>query len=189
MTNLNSIYHDNTDFSVEKEFTISVFTENNIGLLNHITIIFTRRNLNINSLTTSESEIPGIYRFTITITTTRVQVEKLVKQLEKIIDVLKALVHEDKEVIFQEIALYKVPVRVPKNGVDIETLVRKNHARILSVSPHYLVIEKTGHKEETQELFDQLQPYGVLEFARSGRVAVIKSSKNLDAYLREMENK
>ena len=187
MSNPSSIYQDKSDFSVEKEFTISVFTENNIGLLNHITIIFTRRNLNINSLTTSESEIHGIYRFTITIKTTKVLVDKLVKQLEKVIDVLKAFVHEDHEVIFQEIALYKLPIQALSNGYNVEKLVRDNHARILTVQPEYIVVEKTGHKEETQLLFDKLEEHGVLEFARSGRVAIMKSMQNMDAYLKEME--
>lgn len=189
MTNTHSIYTDNTDFSKEKEFTISVFTENNIGLLNHISIVFTRRNLNINSLTTSESEIKGIYRFTVTIKTTRATVEKLVKQLEKIIDVIKAFVHEEDDIISREVALYKIPVKAASNGVSIEKLVHENGARVLTVSPHYIVIEKTGSQKETQELFDKLEPHGVLEFTRSGKVAIIRSTKNLDAYLKEMESK
>ncbi len=189
MTNIHSIYNDPTDFSREREFTISVFTENNIGLLNHITVVFTRRNLNINSLTTSESEIKGIFRFTITIKTTRDTVEKLVKQLEKIVDVIKAFVHEEKEVITQEIALYKVPVKVADNGVSIEHIVRESHARILSIEKGYIVIEKTGTQKETQKLFEKLEPHGVLEFARSGRVAVMRSMNNLDAFLKEIEKK
>ncbi len=189
MSNPTSIYHDPTDFAKEREFTISVFTENNIGLLNHITVVFTRRNLNITSLTTSESEIKGIYRFTITIRTTREQVEKLVKQLEKIVDVIKALVHEESEVIAQEIALYKVSVKANQNGFSIEQIVRENHARILSVEPGFIVIEKTGHKRETQKLFKKLEKHGILEFTRSGRVAVMRSMNNLDAFLKEIEKK
>lgn len=189
MNNPSSIYHDPTDFSREREFTISVFTENNIGLLNHITVVFTRRNLNINSLTTSESEIKGIFRFTITIKTTRDTVEKLVKQLEKIVDVIKAFVHEEKEVITQEIALYKIPVKATHNGVHVEQIVRESNARILALEPGYIVIEKTGTQKETQKLFEKLEPHGVLEFARSGRVAVMRSMNNLDAFLKEIEKK
>lgn len=189
MSNPSSIYHDPTDFSREREFTISVFTENNIGLLNHITVVFTRRNLNINSLTTSESEIKGIYRFTITIKTTRDTIEKLVKQLDKIVDVIKAFVHEEKEVITQEIALYKIPVRAAHNGVNIEQIVRESNARILALEPEYVVIEKTGTQKETQRLFERLEPHGVLEFARSGRVAVMRSADNLDKFLKEIEKK
>ena len=189
MSNPSSIYQDQSDFSKEREFTISVFTENNIGLLNHITIVFTRRNLNINSLTTSETEIKGIYRFTVTIKTTRDTVEKLVRQLEKIVDVIKAFVHEEKEVISQEIALYKVAVKANQNGFDIEQIVRENHARILTVEPGYIVIEKTGHTHETQKLFEKLEKHGILEFTRSGRIAVMRSTNNLDAFLKEIEKK
>lgn len=189
MSNSNSIYNDQTDFSREREFTISVFTENNIGLLNHITVVFTRRNLNINSLTTSESEIKGIFRFTITIRTTRDTVEKLIKQLEKIVDVIKAFVHEEKDIITQEIALYKVPVKAAHNGVNIEQIVRESHARILAIENGYIVIEKTGHQRDTQKLFEKLEPHGVLEFARSGRVAVMRSADNLDKFLKEIEKK
>ncbi len=190
MDNTNALYHENTDFSAEQLFTISVFTENKIGLLNRVTIVFTRREVNIESITASESEVKGIYRYTIVARTTLEMVEKVVRQLEKIVDVVKAIYHEEHEIIHQEIALYKIPINAFSNGrkINIEKVVRDNHARILTIDPEYVVIEKTGHPQETQLLFDLLEPYGILEFARSGRVAVAKPMKNLDAYLKELES-
>lgn len=170
---------------MEKTYTVSVFTENSIGMMNRITIIFTRRHLNIDSITASESEVKGVFRYTIVLRTTKEQVEKVIGQLEKVIDVLKAFVHEDAQIVHQEIALYKIRTDALTNG-DVEKVIREHHARILTVDREFMVIEKTGHVEETQLLFENLQPFGVLEFARSGRVAVTKPMKNLSIYLDEL---
>lgn len=172
---------------MEKTYTVSVFTENSIGMMNRITIIFTRRHLNIDSITASESEVKGVFRYTIVLRTTKAQVEKVIGQLEKVIDVLKAFVHEDAQIVHQEIALYKIKTDALTNG-DVEKVIRQHHARILTVDREFMVIEKTGHVEETQLLFEKLQPFGVLEFARSGRVAVTKPMKNLSIYLEELAN-
>lgn len=162
------------DRTMNKEYIITVFSENKVGLLSQITTVFTCRNVNIESLTTSESALPGIHKFTIVVYSNPEQIDKLVKQIEKKIDVLKAFVYTSEEVIQQEIALYKVA----RNN-NIEKLVREHHVRILEISDDYIVLEKTGHKEETQVLFELLQPYGVQQFVRSGQVAIIKSKREL----------
>jgi len=171
---------------MEKTYTVSVFTENSIGMMNRVTIIFTRRHLNIDSITASESEVKGVFRYTIVLRTSRAQVDKVIGQLEKLIDVFKAFVHEEWEVVHQEIALYKIKTETLTNG-DVEKVIRQHHARILTVDSKFMVIEKTGHVEETQLLFENLKPYGVLEFARSGRVAVTKPMKEFSTYLKELE--
>ncbi|MDX1772562.1 acetolactate synthase small subunit [Oceanihabitans sediminis] len=170
---------------MEKTYTVSVFTENSIGMMNRVTIVFTRRHLNIDSITASESEVPGVFRYTIVLRTTRQQVDKVVGQLEKVIDVIKAFVHEENDIVHQEVALYKIRTETLTNG-DVEKVIREHHARVLTVDPQFMVIEKTGHVEETQLLFEKLRPYGVLEFARSGRVAVTKPMKELSTYLEEI---
>ena len=172
---------------MEKEFTINVFSENYIGLLNRLTIIFTRRKINIESLTVSESHIKGIHCFTIVVKTTDSMVRKVVQQIEKVVDVLKAFYYTSDQIIFQEIALYKVPTSSLTMGSGIETLVREYQARILDITPEYTVIEKTGHKEETQALMKKLKQYGLLEFIRSGRVAITKPMKELTVHLQERE--
>ena len=159
---------------MEQEFTITAFSENSIGLLNRITIIFTRRHLNIDSLTVSESAIQGIYKFTIVIRTTLDMIKKVVKQIEKIVDVIKAFYLNTSDIIHQEIALYKVPTEALTASNEIEQIVRIHDARILEVTQDYTVVEKTGHKKETQELFEKLDKYGVLQFTRSGRIAITK---------------
>ena len=126
----------------EKEYNITVFTENYVGLLNRITIIFTRRHINIESLTVSASELPGIHRFTIVVNITEEMVKKVVKQINKQVEVLRASYYTEDEIIYQEIALYKVPTKAFAHGNNVERLIRRSNARILEVEPEYIVIEK-----------------------------------------------
>jgi acetolactate synthase-1/3 small subunit len=170
---------------MEKIYTISAFTENKVGMLNRITIIFTRRHINIESITASESEIKGIHRYTIVVKATEDQVKKVIGQIEKLVEVLKAFYHTEEEIIHQEIALYKIKTNTLTNA-EVEKIIREHYARILSVDSEFVVIEKTGHPHETQLLFERLNPFGILEFARSGRVAVTKPMKELSEYLEEM---
>ena len=170
-----------------EEFTIKVYSENNIGLLNRLTIIFTRRKINIESLTTSEYHIPGVHSFTIVVNSTETMIRKIISQIQKLVDVMKAFYYHSDEIIYQEIALYKVPTSVLLETNEIENLVRRYNARILEVTPEYTAIEKTGHKEDTQELLEKLKPFGLLEFVRSGRVAITKPMKELAVHLQELE--
>ena len=172
---------------MKKNYTLSVFTDNRAGLLNRITIAFTRRKINIESLIASESEVEGIYRYTIVINETEEAVAKVTKQLEKQVEVYKAFYHADEEVVSQEIALYKVATDILTTGGKAEKLIRHHNARLLSVERDFAVIEKTGYKEDTEKLFEDLEPFGILEFARSGRVAISKPMKELRSYLEELK--
>ena len=157
-------------------YTITVFTENQVGLLNQISIIFTRRKLNIESLSVSPSSIKGVHKFTITSYSDRETMEKLVKQIEKRIDVLKSFCYTDKDIVYQEIALYKVPTEKLLHEKNLEIIIRRHNARILEITPEYTVIEKSGHSEETEALFSELKRYDITQFVRSGRVAITKST-------------
>lgn len=173
---------------MKQEFNITIFSENHIGLLSRITINFTRRKMNIESLTVSESAIKGISKFTIVLNETEDRVKKVVGQLEKVVDVLKAFYHTNDEMIYQEIALYKVRTEALYGTDKIEKIVRKAGARILEITREYTVIEKTGHKEETQELFEQLNEFKVMQFIRSGRVAITRDPiERLSEFLKERD--
>jgi len=158
----------------KEEFTITAYTENHVGLLHRITIIFTKRKVNIESITASESEKEGIHRFTIAVTETEEAVEKIVKQIEKQIEVLKADYYKNKEVVQQELALYKIPTDSLTNGIEVERIVRQHNARFLTIEKEFVVIEKAGFRRETKALFDDLIPFGINEFVRSGRIAVAR---------------
>jgi acetolactate synthase I/III small subunit len=182
-----SLYNEKIGQDPERLFTMSVLTEDKSGLLNHITIIFSRRKINISSLNVSTTEVAGVSRFTIVVHSTREQAEKVVKQIRKLVDVLGAFLYEEDQVHYQEIALYKVPTKIFMGGNKIEKLVRDNGARILVIEEDYIVLEKTGHKDETSDLFKKLEPYGVLEFVRSGRVAISMSKRKTETFIKELE--
>lgn len=159
-----------------KLYTITVFSENTVGLLGQITIIFTRRNINIETLSVSPSAIKGVHKFTITIFATEEVVSKVVKQIDKRVDILKAYYNTNEDLVFTEIALYKVATDKIMERGSYEELIRKYHIRILEITPDYVVLQKAGHYEETQRLFDELsETIGVLQFIRSGRVAITRS--------------
>lgn len=174
---------------MKKEFIISIYTENHIGLLTRVTVIFTRRKINIDSLTVSESALPGVFKFTIVINETQAQTMKVVGQIEKQIDVLKAFFHTNEEMIYQEIALYKVPIGPIYESNTIERIVRKAGARILEITKEFVIIEKTGHKEDTQSLFEELNKFKVMQFIRSGRVALTRDPiERLSEFLKERDS-
>src|ERR1700712_4903446 len=173
----------------KQEFNITVYTENQIGLLNRIAIIFTRRKINIDSLNTSPSEIKGIHRFNIVIDETEDVVRKLCRQIEKQVEVLKAYYHTNADVIWQEMALYKVPADIIAEKASVERLLRENGARAVVIRKDYTVFETTGHREETDNLIKVLEPYGLIEFVRSARIAIIKDSEGFHKKLSEFEYK
>lgn len=173
---------------MNEQFTLSIFTEDRIGLLNRITIIFTRRHINIESITASESEVHGIYRYTIVASMNKELVEKIVKQIDKQVEVLKAFYHKNPDIVSREVALYKISADAFHKNEHFTGIIQEHHARIISVSPDYLVVEKTGDENEISALFEKLEPFGMLEYARSGKVAVTKPMKTLSTYLKELEN-
>ena len=127
-------------------FTIAVFTENHVGMISQISAIFTRRCINVDTLLGSPSSIPGIHKFTITCHSDRRSMEKVVKQIEKGVDVIRAFLFTDADILYQEVALYKVPTQPLLSQNRMETIIRRHNARILSINPEYTVLEKTGHE-------------------------------------------
>ena len=173
--------------NMTQEYTITVYTENQVGLLNRIAIMFSRRKINIESLNTSPSEVEGIHRFTIVINETEDVVRKLVRQIEKQVDVLKAYFNTNEEIIWQELALYKVPTDEIAEKVKVERLLREHGARAVVIRKDYTIFETSGHREETDKLISVLEPVGLIEFVRSARVAIIKESRGFHEKLKEFE--
>tara|TARA_B100000780_G_scaffold76673_1_gene51704 strand:+ start:1050 stop:1580 length:531 start_codon:yes stop_codon:yes gene_type:complete len=172
----------------KKNYTISVYSENNIGLLNRISAIFLKRHINLESFSTSESEIPNVFRFVIVVNIDSEKVRKIVQQIEKQIDVIKAYYHTDEETIFQENALYKVKSSSLFEERQIQNIIKDSHATIVTVSPEFFVIEKTGFREDTEKLRKNLAPYGLLQFVRSGRISVSKAKMGISELLNTFKN-
>jgi len=171
----------------KQEYTVTVYTENQIGLLNRIAIIFSRRKINIESMNSSPSEIEGILRFTIVINETEEVVKKLCRQIEKQVEVLKVYYNTSDEIVWQELALYKVSTDEIAEKVKVERLLREYGARAVVIRKDYTVFETSGHREETDKLVEVLEPYGLIEFVRSARVAIIKASHGFHEKLKEFE--
>jgi len=182
---------NNSSFTAsgKQEYTITVYTENQIGILNRISIIFSRRKINIHNLNTSPSEVPGIHRFNIVIEETEEIIKKLVRQIEKQVDVLKAYYNTNDEIIWQEMALYKVPTDLIMEKAKVERLLHQFGARVVAIRKDYTVFETTGHREETDKLIEALEPYGLIEFVRSARVAIIKESEGFHSKVKEFEQR
>ena len=172
---------------MKKEYTISLFTESKTGVLARVISTFTKRHINIESINASPSSMEGVYRFIIVTILDEASVIKLVAQLDKQIDVIKAFHYKNEEMVFQEMAMYKVPTKAFINGTIVEKIIRKHNARILEVEEQFIVIEKTGLKEETEALLTELKQHGIYEFVRSGRVAIAKPHEQLNTYLKSLK--
>jgi len=171
----------------QKKYTISVLTEDKPGLLNKLTIIFNRRKINIASLNVSSSEVAKVSRYTIVVYLNEEAVEKVVKQIRKVVDVLGSFYYEENEVYSREIALYKLSLNVYENNQELKQLLRGFGAKVIVIENNQVIIEKTGSKMETHELYDALQPYDLMEFVRSGRIALSKSKRRTEAFIHELE--
>lgn len=173
----------------ENLYTILVYSENTPGLLSQISAIFTRRQVNIESITVCASSTPGAHKFTITCNCTNAMVIQLTKQIEKRIDVLQAQYYTDDEIFMLETSLLKLSTPIMLKDQNISEIIRQHGARIVEVNPIYSAVEKTGNTEEILDLYNCLVPTGaVLQFVRSGRICITKSTtEHLDQYLAQRE--
>ena len=167
-------------------FTISVYSENNVGLLNRISGIFLKRHINIESLNVSKSEIKEVSKFTVVVFTTEDWVRKIVAQIEKQIEVIKAFYHTDEETIYQESALFKIASHLLFDEPQIQNIIAASKSKIVTVNRQYFVLAKTGRRHEIDEMHDNLEPYGILQFVRSGRITVTKEEMPITALLNKM---
>ncbi len=172
-----------------KTYTVSIYTENNIGLLNRISAIFQRRHINIESLSASESEIDDVFRWTLVVQVTEAQIKKIIGQIERQIEVIKAYYHTDEETIFTESALFKIKSDLLFDERQIQNIIKDSHARIVTVNKQFFVLEKSGLRAEIELLYRELKPFGIMQFVRSGRIAVTKSEMPISRLLKELDKK
>ena len=166
-----------------QHFTVSIYTENNIGLLNRISGIFQRRHINIESLNTSRSEIEGVSRFTLVVNVTEEQIKKIIGQLERQVEVIKAYYHTDDETIYQVSAMFKIKSDLLFEERQIQNIIKESNARIVTVNKEFFVLEKSGRKQEIDLLYRELSAFGIMQFVRSGRIAVTKNEMKISEML------
>jgi acetolactate synthase-1/3 small subunit len=162
-------------------YTISAFTENSPGVLHRVTAIFTRRKVNIESLCVSETEQKGISRFTIGVRLTEEAVTKIVGQIGRIIEVVEVYAHVDEELVFKELAFFKVRTETPKARMEVEELAHRYGAAMAYASKRFVVIEKSGTESDVDSLYRLLEEFGIAEFVRSGRIAMVKPESTPDS--------
>ena len=171
-----------------EKYTISIYSENNLGLLTRIATIFLKRHINIESLTVSGSEIENVSRFIIVVEITEDQVKKIIGQIEKQVEVIKAYYHTNEECIFLQSALFKIKSSLLFEERQIQNIIKNSNAQIVTVSPEFFVIEKSGRREEIDALYDELLSYGIMQFVRSGRISVTKEEMKISDLLRKQLN-
>ena len=175
---------DSNNNTMEKQwYTISVYSENNVGLLNRISGIFLKRHINVESLNVSKSEIDNVSKFTIVVHTTTEGTRKIVNQIEKQVEVIKAFYHTDDETIYQESALFKIGSNLLFDERQIQNIIKESNAQIVTVGRDFFVLAKSGRRHEIDEMHRALEPHGIMQFVRSGRIAVTKATMPISEIL------
>ncbi len=172
--------------SDKKLYTLLVYSENIAGILNQITTVFTRRQVNIESLNVSASSVKNIHKYTITAWSDEEQIIKITKAIEKIIDVLKADYYLEDQLFIHEVALYKISSSILLDNPEVSRTIRRHNARMMEVNPTYSTVLLAGLTEDITDLFHALDHFGcLLQYSRSGRIAVTRSYKEpISDYLR-----
>ena len=173
-----------------KLYTLLVYSENVAGILNQITAVFTRRQVNIESLNVSASSIEGVHKYTITAWSDEDQIRKITRQIEKKIDVVKANYFTDDQLFIRESGLYKLSTQKVLENPDISRTIRRHEASIMEVNPTYTVVMKNGKTEDILNLYEALNAFNcVLQYTRSGRIAVTRAKQEkVSQFLEEREN-
>ena len=171
-----------------KQFTVSVYTENNIGLLNRISAIFQRRHINIESINSSVSEIESVSRWTIVVNLSEEQMKKIIGQIDKQVEVIKAYYHTEEEIIYQESCIFKMRSDLLFDERQIQNIIKDSNARIVTVNREFFVIEKSGRKEEIEMLQRELSVFGIMQFTRSGRISVSKDEMKISKMLETFQH-
>lgn len=177
---------------MEKQFyTLLVYSENVAGILNEVANVFTRRQVNIESLNVSASSIDGIHKYTITCWSDPEEIVKIKKQIEKKINVIKADFYTDDQIFIHEVALYKIATPVLLDNPEVSRTIRRHDARMMEVNPTYSTVLLAGLTEDITDLYSKLNSFGcLLQYTRSGRIAVTRSVEEpLANILRSKANK
>jgi len=169
----------------KQNFTVSVYTENNVGILNRLSAIFLKRHINIESMTVSKSEIDDVHRFTFVVIVSKTLIRKVVGQLEKQIEVIKAFYHTEDEIIYHETALFKISSEHLYDE-EIQDRMKFRRAHIIAITKNYFVIEASGFREDIDNMYEKLKPYGLLQFVRSGRIAITRPKMAISELLKEI---
>ena len=163
----------------ENKHTISILVENKTGVLQRVAGLFTRRDFNIDNITVGKTSEPGHSRITITTYGDNRTLEQIIKQLNKLIEVIKVREMKPEQTIRRQLALLKIhaPTEQDKSEIIQYTNIFRGH--IIDVTPKTITIEITGNPDKINALMDLLRPYGIKETAKTGITAITRGQKTL----------
>jgi acetolactate synthase I/III small subunit len=167
--------------------TFVVHVENKPGVLNRVASLFRRRAYNIESLTVGHTDKPGISRMTIALDTDEYGAAHVEAHLYKLVNVLHVENVTQSPAVIRDLALIKVSAN-HENRTGIMQLAMTFRARVVDVAPESLMIEVTGTEDKIDSMLEVLQPYGVLEMVRTGRIAMCRGSHTYESEQQERSN-
>jgi acetolactate synthase-1/3 small subunit len=162
-----------------KPHTLSILVENRAGVLSRVTGLFSRRGFNIESLAVGTCEEPGMSRITIVCIGDDAQIEQVMKQLNKLIDVIKVSDLTDNERVERELAMIKVNADTGTNRSEIMQIAEIFRAQIVDMGTKTLVLQITGNTEKIDALETLLRQYGVKELVRTGKIGMLRGTKTV----------
>lgn len=162
---------------MKNEFTLTIYSEDQLRLINRLTSMFLRKQVEVLSLNMSICEIEKMYRYTIVIRETLDQARNLAAQIEKIIEVYKCHFNWNEETVFRQIALFKIPTELFMTETKMELLRKINDFKVSEIHKEYTIIEATGTEEEINSFTEKLSSFGLIEFVKSSRIALVKSNE------------
>ncbi|MEM5563905.1 acetolactate synthase small subunit [Psychroserpens sp. AS72] len=174
--------------SEQTTYTVTIYTENNIGLLNRISAIFQRRHINVESINSSVSEIENVTKWIMVVKLSEEQMKKIIGQIEKQVEVIKAFYHTEEDTIYQESCIFKMKSDLLFEERQIQNIIKDSNARIVTVNKAFFVIEKSGRKEEIDLLYRELNTFGIMQYTRSGRIAVTKDEMKISTMLTALQH-
>ncbi len=161
---------------MDPQFTVSVLTENDSASLLRLAACLGRHRVKIESFTSTNGDASRLYQHTVVVRASPDRVRRAVKQIGAAVGVLEVNYHREVDTHERQVALFKLSIDAAAVGNSVGKIVRTSRARILIAGSGYVVVEKTGSKDEIEELFSRLEPFGVMEFVRSGSITVTKPS-------------
>lgn len=162
-----------------QRYTLSVLSENSPGVLHRITAVFTRRSVNIESLTVSETERPGIARFTVVFLSDAEHVEQVLNPVRRMVEVIDAAVHADEELLFKEIAFIRAAFASQDELQLLKRRAEESEAQCVLLNGCSVVFEKTGTEDEINRFRSAFRTHRILAFIRSGRIAISRQADDL----------
>lgn len=169
--------------SNKQTYTIILFTEDTFGMLNKITNVLGRRRINLESITLSNTSEKDVIRMTMVINLDPAAIYKLVGQINKLLGVIKVFSYLNEEILVREIALYKLKPVAAEQTEELNKLTSQYGAKIIVSNNEFVLVEQTGTEDKIFELYQELQKYPMLDFAKSGRVAaVLKDQEQQHVY-------